>query len=308
MTWVNLIKGPPPVAHRAAHRALTGISRLDHTAGHDSSRANVEAMNSRKLDILRFRPAEPTRHPPLLFVHGGYVAASCWGEYFLPYFGGQGFDCHALSLSGHGGSEGRERLDSFGLDDYADDVARVAASLGRPPVLIGHSMGSAVVERVVEREPAAAAVLIAPVPPTGTLASTMKLALTQPAFFGEVARASQGRVSAETLGVMRAVYYSPDMKPEDLLRLQVHFQSESSRALTELSMLGLRLPRRRPPLPALVVGGECDAVFPPQLLGFTATRWNAEIAVIARAGHTIMLDVHWQAAAQRIVDWLKRQT
>lgn len=264
-------------------------------------------MNPRKLHTLRLHAAGPTRHPTLLFVHGGYVAASCWAEHFLPHFSRSGFDCCALDLSGHGSSEGRERLDSFGLDDFVDDVAQVATALERPPVLIGHSMGAAIVERVLEREAAAAAVLMAPVPIGGTLLSTMKLALTQPAFFNEVTRASQGGYSAETLRVMREVYYSPDMKPEDLLRLQGHFQSESSRALADLTMLGLRMPRRRPALPTLVVGGECDAVFPPQLLGYTAARWKAEIAVIARAGHTLMLDLHWKAAADRIARWLEQQ-
>lgn len=264
-------------------------------------------MPARKLSTRHRRATTPTRHPPLLFIHGGYVASSCWDEYFLPYFSGHGFDCHALDLSGHGSSEGRERLDAFGLDDYADDVREVMASLGRPPVLIGHSMGAAIAERVLEREPARAAVLMAPVPTIGTLAATLKLALTEPGFFSEVSRASKGRYSDKTLRIMRDVYYSPDMKPADLLRLQVHFQSESNRALTDLSLLGLRLPRRRPRLPALVVGGECDAVFPPHLLSFTAARWGAEVAVIARAGHTLMLDAHWQAAADRIVGWLERQ-
>jgi len=48
-------------------------------------------------------------------------------------------------------------------------------------------------------------------------------------------------------------------------------------------------------------------VFPPAVLGFTAARWRAEVAVIPRAGHTLMLDAHWQAAAERIAAWIERQ-
>lgn len=264
-------------------------------------------MTTRKLHTLYRRAAIASNHPPLLFVHGGYVGASCWDEFFLPYFSRRGFECHALDLSGHGLSEGREQLHSFGLDDYAADVARVATSLGEPPVLIGHSMGTAIVERVVAREPARAAVLMSPVPAMGTLAATMKLALTEPAFFSEVTRASQGRYSGKTLRLMRDVYYSPDMTPEDLLRFQVHFQPESTRAVTELTLLGLRAPRRLPRLPALVVGGERDAVFPANLLYFSAARWNAKLVEIPRAGHTLMLDVHWELAAGEIARWLGEQ-
>jgi pimeloyl-ACP methyl ester carboxylesterase len=262
-------------------------------------------MKPRRLHTLYRGAMRATPHPPLLFVHGGYVGASCWDEFFLPYFSRRGFDCHAVDLSGHGLSEGREHLHAFGLDDYADDVARVAASLTEPPVLIGHSMGAAVVERVAEREPVRAAILMAPVPPTGTLGTTMKLALTEPAFFTEVTRAIDGRFSRKTLTLMRDVYYSPDMRPEELLRFQVHFQPESSRAVTDLTLLGLRFPRRLPRLPTLVLGGECDAVFPASLLCFTAARWRAKQIVVPRAGHTIMLDVHWEKAAASIARWLE---
>jgi pimeloyl-ACP methyl ester carboxylesterase len=264
-------------------------------------------MTTRKLHVYCRRAATPSRCPPLLFVHGGYVGASCWDEHFLPYFSRHGFDAHAVDLSGHGSSEGRERLNSFGLDDYAADVARVATSLGEPPVLIGHSMGTVVVERVIEREPARAAILMSPVPAMGTLASAMKLAFHQPAFFSEVSRAVEGRYSARTLRLMRDIYYSPDMAPEELLRYQVHFQAESSRAVTELTLLGLRAPRRLPRIPALVLGGERDAVFPASLLCFAAARWNAKLVEIPRAGHTVMLDVHWEKAAGEIARWLSEQ-
>lgn len=264
-------------------------------------------MTTKKLHTLYRRAAVTSRYPPLLFVHGGYVRASCWDEFLLPYFSRRGFDCHALDLSGHGSSEGREQLNSFGLDDYAADVARVATALGEPPVLIGHSMGTAIVERVVERERARAAVLMSPVPAMGTLATAMKLALTEPAFFTEVNRATQGRYSAKTLRLMRDVYYSPDARPEDLLRFQVHFQPESTRAVTELTLLGLRAPRRLPRIPALVLGGEDDAVFPASLLCFTAARWSAKLVVVPRAGHTLMLDVHWEQVAGEITRWLGEQ-
>lgn len=264
-------------------------------------------MKPRRLHTLFRRAAETSRHPPLLFVHGGYVAASCWDAFFLPYFSRRGFDCHAVDLSGHGLSEGRGELNSFGLDDYAADVAQVAASLGTPPVLIGHSMGATIVERVLERQPARAAVLMAPVPPIGTVGATIKLALTEPAFFTEVNRASEGRYSAKTLKLMRDVYYSPDMSPEDLLPHQVHFQPESSRALTDMTLLGFRFPRSLPRLPALVLGGECDAVFPSSLLCFTAARWRAKVVVVPRAGHTLMLDVHWEKAAEQVARWLGQQ-
>lgn len=225
----------------------------------------------------------------------------------MPYFSKRGFDCYALDLSGHGESEGRERLDSFGLEDYVDDVAQIVATMGSAPILIGHSMGALVVERFLERAPVEAAVLMAPVPSTGTLGATIKLAFTRPAFFAHMARAGQGQYTPEALQHIREVYYSPETSMQDLVRFQHLFKGESQRAIREMALIALRLPVPRPALPVLAIGGELDAVFPPNLLPFTAGRWTAEVAVIPRAGHTIMLDAHWEVAAARIARWLDRQ-
>lgn len=263
-------------------------------------------MKPRRLHILHRPAARAARYPPLLFVHGGYVTAACWSEHFLPYFSERGFDCHAVDLSGHGGSEGRERLHSFGLDDYVGDTAQAVGEMGATPILIGHSMGTVIIERYLERASAPAAVLMAPVPATGTLAASMKLALTEPAFFSETTRASRGEYSQQTLRTMREVYYSPDTRPEELLRFQGYFQAESQRAIGELALLALRIPRRRPRLPVLAIGGELDAVFAPALLKYAAARWQGEVAVVPRAGHTLMLDAHWEAAARLVCAWLER--
>lgn len=263
-------------------------------------------MTSRRIHTLH-RPASSQTHlPPLIFVHGGYATARCWDAYFLPYFSRHGFDCHALDLAGHGASEGRERLDSFGIDDYVQDLAQVAQGLPAPAVVIGHSMGTVVVERLLEQHPARAAILMSPVPPGGILGSTMNLALTHPAFFGEQARATGGAYTAQTLQTMREVYYSRETRTDDLIRFARLFQPESRRAILDLSLLAMRIGGRRPALPVLVVGGAADAVFQPGLLGLTAVRWQAEEAVIPRAGHTLMLDAHWQAAADAMLGWLER--
>lgn len=263
-------------------------------------------MKPRRLHTLHRLALGTASAAPLLFVHGGYATAACWNEYFLPWFSRRGFDCHALDLSGHGRSEGRERLDAFGIDDYVQDLAQVAEDLDDAPILIGHSMGSVVVERFLERHQARAAILMAPVPATGILGATLKIALSEPAFFSRQARATRGEYNEQTLESMREVYYSPETRSEDLLRFGALFQGESRRALMDLTLLAMRFPRQRQKLPVLVVGGQADAVFPPDLLAYTAARWQAEVAVIPRAGHTLMLDAHWQAAAERLAEWLDR--
>ena len=61
---------------------------------------------------------------------------------------------------------------------------------------------------------------------------------------------------------------------------------------------------RRPDIPALVMGGGEDAVFPASMLFFTALPWKARQVVIPRAGHMLMLDPQWPQAAAALGDWL----
>lgn len=261
-------------------------------------------MAQRKLHLLHQPAAKPTDRPPLLFVHGGYVHAGCWEINFLPFFAAQGFDCYALDLSGHGLSEGRMRLDSFGLDDYLDDVLQIIQTLDAKPVLIGHSMGAPVVERALERGEAAAGVLLSPVPTVGTQGSAMNLALRFPRFFAEINNVSQGDFSEESLALMRDVYFSAEMPPEELVQFMHLIQPESQRAVADMLVLGWRFHRTRPNLPVLVMGGADDAVFSPSMVGFTAQRWNARLEILPTTGHMLMLDTRWRTAAEKLASWL----
>lgn len=242
--------------------------------------------------------------PPLLFVHGAYVDASCWELNFIPYFQARGYDCHALDLSGHGAS-GRREVNGYGLDDYVADIAEAAADLPEAPVLISHSMGCVVTQRFLAKGQARAAAFLAPVPPTGTGGSAARLALSRPDFFQELPKAVSGHADAHTISMMAAVYFSPDMPAREIPKFLPMIQPESERAVLELVNLPFRPAYHRPRIPVLAMNGGEDQVFPPGMLGFTAVPWNARSCVIPRAGHMLMLDPQWPEAAAAISDWLE---
>lgn len=264
-------------------------------------------MKSRKLHTLHRPARKQNGHPPLVFVHGGYIHGGCWDVNFLPHFSKLGYDCHAIDLSGHGASEGREDLDSFDLDHYAADVAQVVAELPAAPVLIGHSMGAAVVQRYMEKGKAAAVIMMAPVPTTGLAACTLQLSQKHPDYLREAAYAVRGKYTANTIRVMREVYFSPDVTADQFTAFKPLVQDESYAVIAEMMALAWRPPVRRPKIPALVMGGALDAVFPANLLHFTASGWNAETCVIPRAGHMLMMEPQWTDAAAKIDNWIERR-
>src|SRR5208282_1535785 len=140
------------------------------------------------LEVRSRLPARSNSRPPLLFVHGGYCDAWCWEPHFLPWFASRGYPSHALSLRGHGASGGRESLFVASLDDYVADVERVRAALPAPPVLIGHSMGAAIIERLLADSAVPAAALLAPVPPGGLGPVASRLLVWQPEYLVNMQR------------------------------------------------------------------------------------------------------------------------
>lgn len=260
-----------------------------------------------QLELITQDPTTAHRTPPLLFVHGMWHGAWCWQEHFLPYFAQRGFTCTAVSMRGHGGSQGRERLRRTRVRDLVADVESVADGLPEPPVLIGHSLGGFVVQKYLESHRAAGAVLLAPVPPTGALRVTLRTARhhTGP-FLKANAQLRLGPLVA-TPELARANFFSPSLPQGDVVRYQRQLQDDSY--LTFVDMLALDLVRRKRvhPVPMLVLGGQDDAMFSPAEIQRTGMGYAAQTEIVPGVAHDMMLDTGWQTVAERIASWLDDQ-
>lgn len=53
--------------------------------------AGSPPLKLRNLHTLHRLATNQNGHPPLVFVHGGYVHAGCWDLHFLPYFRDLGY-------------------------------------------------------------------------------------------------------------------------------------------------------------------------------------------------------------------------
>ncbi len=259
------------------------------------------------LEILSAPPSGPARPAPLLFVHGAFVAAWCWSEYFLPWFAARGWEAHAVSLRGHGASAGRDRLDFASVDDYAADVASAARTLGKPPVLIGHSMGAIVVQRAARRVGAPAMALLAPVPPHGLSGSLFSLALRDPSLFFSLNTMQLGGEDLPALRRMRNYLFSASVTEADVRRYLRRTQHESQRALMDLSWPQQPWIRESVGLPVLVAGAGNDAFFPVAMLEETARLHGVEPKIFEAMAHAMMLEPEWEAVAAHVHGWLEER-
>ena len=256
-----------------------------------------------QLEIIEAYPRGGGTGRPLLFLHGAFAGAWCWSKYFLPYFAEQGFRACAVSLRGHGGSPGRDRLDWLSISDYVHDLGEAVNTVGGDPVLIGHSMGGFVVQKYLERSSAAGAVLMASVPPQGLLAASLTLAFSNPGLFADVnSMMHRGRASLATM--QHALFANPVSMDE----LKIYYrlmQPESQRAMWDMTFFDLPHLRRERCPPMLVLGAERDILVPPSHAEQAARAYGVEAEIFPGMGHVMMLEADWQKVADRIIAWLR---
>ncbi len=256
------------------------------------------------LEVISRKPKGKTRGTPLLFVHGAYGGAWIWDQHFLPYFAEHGYASHALSLRGHGESNGWEEVGVARLRHYVADLAQVAATFDRPPALVGHSMGGMVVQQYLREHETPAAVLMASVPPHGLAGSFLGMSFGNPGLLLDMAKMQVfGPAVSDGESVRRALF--SDETPQETIDRMLHrLQGESTMAI--LDLLGLDLPPSTPTLdlPVLVLGADNDRFVFRGALDATARTYRTRPVMFPKMAHAMMLEHHWETVAKKILDWL----
>lgn len=259
-----------------------------------------------KLEVITQKPETYKSKTPILFVHGMWHSAWCWAEKFMPYFAEMGYETHALSLRGHGKSEGGNKLRWASLSDYVNDVAQVANSLERPPIIIGHSMGGMIVQKYLEEHEAAGVVLLSSATPAGVIASTVRIALKHPIRFLKTNLTLSLYPIVNSVQRCKEMFYSDDIAATDLDRYFSQLQDESFRAF--MDMMFFKSPdSQQIKKPVLVLGGENDKALSPEKVKKTAAMFDTEAHIFPGTAHNMMLESNWQRVADKMINWIEEE-
>lgn len=235
-------------------------------------------------------PAE--QRPPLLLIHGAGGNQLSWPPQLRRL---QGWDVYALDLPGHGDSPGPNELTIGG---YADRVLDWMRGTELPPaVLIGHSMGAAIVLTMALRSGTAAAGLV--------LIGVGGMLRVDP----EIIRLSSTAASfPEAVDRVIGGSFGPSTPPR-LIELTRERIIEAGSGAFSLDFqacdhFDVRDRLSELELPTLVMCGEHDRMTPPKINQRLAESIRgAQWATIPRAGHMVMLE-HPEAVAGRIEQFL----
>jgi len=256
------------------------------------------------IELLLAGP-EAERPATLLFLHGAAAGAWIWAEHAMPAFAAAGWRCVAVSFRGHGESSGRGLLHTFGLLDYLSDVRAAMAAIEGPIVLVGHSLGALVAQMLLGDPRLAAVVMMAPVPAEGLAAASVRLALTDPLLWQEVARMPWLAAGVPPPERLRHALFSERLRDERAAALMARMQPESLRALAEAQWPRPVASARLVGVPALVLGATADPLVPQDAVLRTAWFHGADRAMLDRVGHAMMIDAGWEQPVALVRAWLE---
>jgi len=244
-------------------------------------------------------PAPRPGAPALVLLHGAAGGAWIWAEGFGARLAAAG---HAVFAPGF--TTRRNRAPA-GLADYAADARAAIDSLHRRVVLVGHSLGGLVAQRVLDAPEVAGQVLLAPAPPEGLAWANWRLAMADPPLWRAVARMTEPGGAAAEAAVLRRALFGPAM-PEALALHHLSRMGGESR----VALLEAQAPQPVPPAwslgkPTVVFGGRRDPLVPPDAVVRTAAWHAAPFALLDGMGHAMMLDMGWERLADRLAGWLE---
>ncbi len=230
---------------------------------------------------------------PLLFVHGGMHGWWVW-QRWQRFLARSGWRTFAMSLPGHGDSRSLsdEELRRMRLDDYTAAVAEVVDWLPAAPILVGHSMGGNLVQKVAyERQSSGrrppALVLVAPVGPRGTP--------VRPPL-------PEDRPVVLTAEEARALFFH-DIDDATFARIHPLLVPESAAALNDYTVGGV-IPDRAFTGPVLVLQPEHDRPVFHQHAREAAEFYRAPLVRVLGAGHDLMLERPAEQSAAFVSGWL----
>jgi pimeloyl-ACP methyl ester carboxylesterase len=242
---------------------------------------------------------------PILFVHGAFSGAWIWREIFMPHFARRGRASAALSLRGHGASEGREQLRQTRLSDYQQDLVRALGEFNEPPIVVGHSLGGLLAQMLVGRQEMRALALLASLPPDGLMLEGPRLALVEPHIWLEACAGTVGENKLPIGMAARQVLFSENLAQAQVARYSAKMTPEAPLALAEA-----HLPHAIPSallfgIPTLVVRGTSDRLVSPVSSLRSALYHGAKHRAAEGLGHFLQLDIKADSVAQCVLDWLE---
>jgi non-heme chloroperoxidase len=259
------------------------------------------AAETSDLKVVVARPTGAATKPPVVLIHGMFGGAWQWKNY-QERLSAAGYESHAINLRGHHGSRPVRDIGKVSLREYVEDAVEVARRLANP-IVVGHSMGGLIAQKVAEAGLCRAVVLIAAAPPRWIPVVSWTLLIRQLKYMPQLLLWQPllpDRNDADVLMFNRTPLADREVQYAQLV-------PESGRAGFELSFGIVAVDESRVSAPTLVVTGLDDQFVVPRVSRAEARKYGATLKEFPSHAHHIITEPGWEKPCDEIVQWLNER-
>lgn len=250
----------------------------------------------------------------VVLIHG--TNAGPWTmKNFSDYFGQEGFACHSPAYRDHDvapSAEVSNRLVGLSIADYVDDIADFVTRLETKPILVGHSLGGVVAQKLAARGLAKAIVLLNASVNWGVLPTTDEERELAKMFM------SAGNFWDQTLlpdFETMVKFGLSELDPPDRRTVFEQLGPESGRVMFELFFWMFdqnqttRIDYGATDCPVLMISGSKDLAIPPSTARKIAESYACKVDFHEAQGygHYLTLEPRWRELAMLCADWMADQ-
>lgn len=233
-------------------------------------------------------------------IHGMWATASLWDNY-AHFFESQGYNTKAITLLYH--SNSKDRLKDIGVMDYVQQAKTEIEKLSDKPIIIGHSMGALIAQKLGEMGLAEKLALVAPSAPKGISVMTPSALITFSANICDVVLKKPFLIPFKnaSYGQMNT------MSHEKQIGVYRDFVYESGLAAYEIVSGKIDVDENKVTCPVLVIAGGQDRATPPKVVRKVADKYNA--LCVEYPGHchvSLVKGLGWEKIAEDISRWIEK--
>lgn len=273
---------------------------------HERQAFSVSRSLDSGIERITYTPQQRRFETPILMQHGMWHGAWCW-QLWQELFAEWGWESHAISLPGHAGSPRQRPVYFCTLDYYLRFLKAEVERLPRKPILMGHSMGGALVQWYLKYvgDDLPAAVMVAPWASHSTIADGMRWLPLDPI----------GAVLVVLTGSTRPFIRTPKQAAKKLISPRSVYTPEELHARLSPESAWVMYqhnppfwqPPRQVKTPMLWLAGEIDKVIGEEIERKSAAYYRADFLVVPDAAHNIMMEYNYRETAEMIHDWLSKR-